>query len=85
MGLLDRLFGKDKGKKKRLDRKHPYFRLHVWIESRIGPLQTYGSDEYIKKELKKLLKSEEKRCSKKQVAGLKAYIETNSYRKMLEQ
>lgn len=90
LGLLSRLFGKgDRDRRRsgklRLEKHHQYFRIHAWIESRIGPLGSHGNDEAIKKELFKLLRSEERRVTKKQVAGLKAYIETNSYRRILEQ
>jgi len=90
LGLLGRIFGKrdagsKRSKKRELEKHHQYYRIHAWIESRIGTLDPHGTDEAVKKGLLRLLRSEERRVTKKQVAGLKAYIETNSYRRILEQ
>ncbi len=64
-------------------RKGEYLRLEAWIDSRIGPVK--GKDEDIlRQELLKLVEEEESSGSYWNTEGLRAYIDTNAYRQMLE-
>ncbi len=73
-----------------LRRAVDYERIQFWIETRIGPMEELGDDD-IKARLYKLLMEERKGpwkiapSGKKfdPYAGLAAYINTNSYRRML--
>ncbi|MEW6069683.1 MAG: hypothetical protein AB1485_03620 [Candidatus Thermoplasmatota archaeon] len=59
-----------------------YYRLHKWIESRVGPLAASMPEFEIRAKLDNLL-AEEERKHPGMVAGLRKYIQTNAYRKML--
>ncbi|MEW5760605.1 MAG: hypothetical protein AB1779_07550 [Candidatus Thermoplasmatota archaeon] len=67
-----------------LKRNYPsYYRIHKWIESRVGSLTANMPDIEIRLKLDNLL-AEEERKHPGMVAGLKKYIQTNAYRKMLQ-
>jgi hypothetical protein len=92
MGFFDKVFkkkGDDEvgGQKKmsmKLAKRYPeYYRLHVWLESRLGPLSAGEDEQELKKKLLKLLRDEKEKHPDMKLYGLEAYIKKNKYRKML--
>ena len=91
MGFFDKLFkkksddeGSGRSRKRKLAKRYPeYYRLHVWLESRLGPFSADEDDRVLKKRLLKLLSEEQEKHPRTKLHGLEKYIKTNKYRKML--
>jgi len=60
-----------------------YLRIHAWLESRVGPMAGQDVDN-LHWRLLRLVEEEESLWGSYAVGGLESYIQTYSYRKMLD-